>query len=62
MYPSIGRVGYPVAKTRLLVSIIAGVFFGFLLFGVSIYLTGLPPFPWIRCNCTTSGLVLPRYE
>jgi hypothetical protein len=38
MYPSTGRVGYPVAKTRLFMSIPAGVFFGFLLFGASVYL------------------------
>jgi hypothetical protein len=38
MFPSAGRVGYPVAKTRLFMSIIAGVFFGFLLFMASVYL------------------------
>ena len=38
MYPSLGRVGYPVAKIRLFMSIIAAVFFGFLLYSASVNL------------------------
>lgn len=38
MYSSQGRVGYPVAKMRLLMSIIAAVFFGFLLYSASVNL------------------------
>jgi hypothetical protein len=38
MYPSLSRVGYPVAKIRLFMSIIAAVFFGFLLYSASVNL------------------------
>jgi len=38
MYPSLGRVGYPVAKIRLFMSVITAVFFGFLLFSASVNL------------------------
>lgn len=38
MYSSLGHIGYPVAKMRLLISIIAGVFFGFLLYSASVNL------------------------
>lgn len=38
MYPSPGRVGYPVAKIRLYISIIAAGFFGFLLYSASVNL------------------------
>jgi len=38
MYYSLSRVGYPVAKIRLFMSIIAAVFFGFLLYSASVNL------------------------
>jgi len=38
MYPSLGRIGYPIAKMRLFFSIFAAVFFGFLLYSASVNL------------------------
>ena len=38
MYPSLGRAGYSVVKIRLFMSVIAAVFFGFLLFLASVNL------------------------
>lgn len=38
MYPSLDRVGYPITKIRLFISIIAAVFFSFLLYSVSVNL------------------------
>ncbi|MEM2146874.1 MAG: hypothetical protein QW279_16035 [Candidatus Jordarchaeaceae archaeon] len=38
MYPSLGHVGYPVAKIRLFMSIISAAFFGFLLYSASVNL------------------------
>lgn len=38
MYPSLGRIGYPVAKMSLFRSIITAVFFGFLLYSASVNL------------------------
>lgn len=38
MYPSLGHVGYPIAKIRLYMSIISAAFFGFLLYSASINL------------------------
>ncbi len=36
MCPSLSRIGYPVAKIRIFMSIIAAIFFGFLVYSVSI--------------------------
>jgi len=36
MYPSLGRIGYPIAKMRLIFSIFAAVFFSFLLYSASV--------------------------
>jgi hypothetical protein len=38
MYPSLGRIGYPITKMRLFSSILAAVFFGFLLYSASVNL------------------------